>query len=444
MKAVILVPRRRDHGYRDQVWTWVRAWWEANLPELPVFEGHHEKGLFNRSAACNAAAAAATEAGPWDVALIIDADVICDPARVREAIELAFSEGNRMVLPFSRRHNLNPVGTRRIMAGEQGSWVRFVAKTYTQMCSSCVAVPRQLWDEVGGFDERFSGWGFEDNAFAAACETFGADMTKIEGELWHLFHPTAPEGKVGSPSFRANRSRADAYHAAIGKPDAMRALQRGDQPIDVPSRPHENIPRILHRVVPEVSPPESEEWWLRFGELHPDWTLLTHRDPLKPVDWPLTAHRWAACTSGAQLAGLVRLEALWRFGGVYVDADVEPHLSLEPLLPLRAFAAWEDAKVVPDAVLGAEPEHPAIRACLELALKRVSRGAWESGPGVTTAVLAGRPDVLLLPPGSFYPVHYRDPERDRKMAAGPTDPWTFALHHYAGSWLPKPAAEAVA
>ncbi|MGH7533990.1 MAG: galactosyltransferase-related protein, partial [Gemmatimonadales bacterium] len=326
-RGVILVPRRRDHGYRDEVWAWVRAWWERELPELPIFEGHHDDGLFNRSAACNAAAAAATAAGPWDVALLIDADVFCDPPRVREALVLAVGEGNRMVLPFTRRHNLNQPGTRRIMAGDRGSWVRYIAKTYREMCSSCIAIPRALWDQVGGFDERFQGWGFEDNAFAAACETFGTTLTKIDGELWHLFHPTALEGRPGTPSFRANRARADAYQAAIGNPDAIRSLQRGEEVLILAAQPNENIPRILHRVVPEISPPESELWWLQFAALHPDWTLMTHRDPLQPADWPLTARYWTKCRTGAQLAGLVRLEALWRWGGVYVDQDVEPYRS---------------------------------------------------------------------------------------------------------------------
>ena len=108
MKAVILVPRRADHGHRDKVWDWCRAWWERELPELEIVEGHHDAGLFNRSAAVNRAA---REAGAWDVAVIIDADVICDPGRVREAIEVAATEQNRLVLPFTRRHNLNPLGS---------------------------------------------------------------------------------------------------------------------------------------------------------------------------------------------------------------------------------------------------------------------------------------------------------------------------------------------
>lgn len=437
MKAVILVPRRDDHGHRDRVWGWVQTWWQEQLPELPIFEGHHTEGLFNRSAACNRAAA---KAGAWDVAVLIDSDVICDPAQVREAIELAAQWKDRLILPFSRRHNLTPRGTTRIMSGDRGSWQRYIGKTYTQMCSSVVVIPRQLWDTVGGFDERFAGWGFEDTAFACACETFGTTLHKLDGECWHLWHPTASEGRRDAPSFQSNRARREQYSASLGDKEAIRALQRGDYIVRPDARAHETIPRILHRVVPASTSEEAETWWDRFGALHPGWTLLTHRDPLDPADWPLTARSWKLCTSGAQFAGLIRLEALWRWGGIYIDSDVEPYRSFEPLLPLRAFAAWEDAKVVPDAVLGAEPEHPAIRACLTLALKRLRQGAWESGPGVTTTLLPGRSDVLLLPPGSFFPYHYHEKHRRHEDHAA-AQPWAFAAHHWAGSWLPAEVEE---
>ena len=87
-------------------------------------------------------------------------------------------------------------------------------------------------------------------------------------------------------------------------------------------------------------------------------------------------------------------------------------------------------------MLGARPEHPLIRSCLEAAVKAMKRGVWEAGPGVTTRILGAAKEALLLPPGSFYDVHYRDPDRDARMAEKPL-PWTFVRHHYWGSWLPE-------
>lgn len=208
------------------------------------------------------------------------------------------------------------------------------------------------------------------------------------------------------------------------------------------------IPRILHRVVPADTSDEVEGFWSGAFLLHPGWDLRTHRDPLNASAWPLTSPLWPLCTSGAQLAGLVRLEALWRFGGVYIDSDVELYRGLEPLLGLSAFAAWEDAETIPDAVLAAEPGHPAIRECIDLACDRLrsrsddwrsGSGAWATGPGVLTTLLPGRHDVTLLPPGSFYPYHYTERERrheDHRAA----QPWAFGAHHWAASWLTKEAA----
>jgi hypothetical protein len=438
MNTVILVPRRDDNGYRDELWSWTKAWWEREQSHMPIIEGYHTDGLFNRSAAVNTAARIA---GEWDVAVIIDADVTCSPDRVKEACERAYHDG-RMYLPHSTRYDLSRRSSEAIRRGqltesEDSAFLqRHAHRTYNvdnghPSVSSVVVVSRKQWDTIGGFDEQFRGWGFEDTAFAAAAETFGG-VVRMDGAVFHYWHPTAREGKRGTPSWSFNSARGQAYRSAIGNPAAIRSLQRSARPA---LSPHAGrIPRILHRVVPEQPNATADSWWARFEELHPDWELRTHRDPLDPKDWPLTRDHWDKCSNGAQFADLIRLEALITAGGVYVDQDVEPLRSLEPLLYVTMFAAWEDEKTVPNAVMGAVPDHPALHACLELMLSRLPGDTWQSGPGVMTSVLPGRPDVLLLPPGSFYPVHYNDPNRDTLLPAG-HPPWTFAVHHYWGSWL---------
>ena len=49
MNTVILVPRRDDNGYRDELWAWTKAWWEREQSHMPIIEGYHTEGLFNRS-----------------------------------------------------------------------------------------------------------------------------------------------------------------------------------------------------------------------------------------------------------------------------------------------------------------------------------------------------------------------------------------------------------
>jgi hypothetical protein len=189
---------------------------------------------------------------------------------------------------------------------------------------------------------------------------------------------------------------------------------------------------VFHRTVPADTSEQIEAWWSQLQALHSTWEFRTYREPIDPADWPLTGDMFARCANGAQKAGLIRLEALVTHGGVYVDSDVEPLRSFEPLLHSPAFAAWEDETTVPDAVLGAEANHPAFVAAIAKARAAIEGGAdaWHSGPGVTTELLPGRPDVLVLPPGAFYPYSYLQ----KHKSADEVGPWVFCKHHWQHSW----------
>jgi hypothetical protein len=432
VRVVVLVPRRDGFADRDRLWAFARTWWEHDQPDWEIVEGHHleHEGPFNRAMAINRAA---TAAGIFDVAVIIDSDVLCNPAAVRDAVALAHAS-DQMVLGYNERISLSKHGTGLVMDGYRGNWrkpsmIHGIAK---DACSSCVVVSRKLWDQVGGFDEEFKGWGWEDVAFRVACETAsGRKMAMITAECWHLHHVVSGGNNPLEDTFIQNRVRGERYRAAHWDLEAVQKVR--DNILDLPPS---TIPRILHRTVPENTTEEVERWWRGWELMHPGWELRTYRDPLDPEEWE-TSWIWPECETGAQLAGLIRLEALWRMGGVYVDSDVECFRSLESLLSNRGFAAWEDRNVIPDAVMGAEPGHPAVKAMLDLAQAAVQQhaGTWESGPGVLTHVLPGRTDWLLLPPGSFYPYHYSEKHNVPRDLRGKY-PWAFGAHHWAASWVP--------
>lgn len=437
MNIVILVPRRAGVAERDRLWEFARTWWQNDQPDWPIVEGHHALGPFNRAQAINVAAA---EADPdWDVALIIDADTLCDPHAARAAVDMAAAT-DQMVVAGDERIMLTRQGTAKIIAGtHQGSWrVRGTQdRVYTDSCSGAVAVSRKLWDSVGGFDPLFAGWGFEDIAFRIACETLsGKPMVKVSAAMYHLWHTTSHENNQRNDTYQANAARCERYKAAHRDPGALHVLLAEAAGV-ITAEPAElgpsRIPRIFHRTIPAETSDQVEHWWTHLQQLHPGWEFRTYREPIDPAEWPLTADLWARCQNGAQKAGLVRLEALVRDGGVYIDSDVEPVRSFEPLLQLQAFAAWEDQNVVPDAVLGAEPNHPAFVIALEKARAVIQGGgdAWHSGPGVTTEVLPGRGDVLVMPPGPFYPVHYLE---KNKLGSRNSAPWVFCEHKWAHSW----------
>lgn len=205
MKIVLLVPRRPDGGHRDRLWVFCRAAWEREFPDFEIHEGLHLDGPFNRSAAVNAAAAAA---GAWDLALVIDSDIVIDPELVRKGLDRAVATG-RVVLPFDRRMMVTEAGTALVLDGHVGSWVRFARlDRYRDHASSCVVVPRAAWDAVGGFDDRFVGWGGEDDAFWAACDAT-AGTERLPGQVWHLWHPSAAQ--THTPLYRRNLALLSRY-----------------------------------------------------------------------------------------------------------------------------------------------------------------------------------------------------------------------------------------
>lgn len=213
------------------------------------------------------------------------------------------------------------------------------------------------------------------------------------------------------------------------------------------------IPRRFIRTVPAEVPEVCDEWWIRFGELHPGWERRTVADPIDPADWPLLGHLHRHATSGAQLAGMVRLEAVYRWGGWYVDMDVEPIRSFAPLEALGdvVVIGTEDGLHLTDAVFGAPPRHPAIRAVIDhvaglydtaLAQGAPLPGAQATGPLATTVVLGRRAlppaglgdpgDVVVLPVEAFYPYSYL--ERHRSGEDFTAVDGCHAVHHWHFTW----------
>ncbi len=216
-----MTPRRPDRGRRDLLWAHVKAWWAENYPAWPIHEGLHlaDEGPFNRAAGINRAAA---QAGDWEIAVIVDGDVFASTTQIDAAVAHA-AETGRMTLAYTTYQALTKAMTERVLRGYRGDWSRGVELTMDTHVSSIVVVPRALWDEVGGFDERFIGWGAEDAAFSSTCRVLAGGIDRVPGTVWHLWHPYSPERSSKSPDRVAGKHLANRYFDAVD-PAAMRRL----------------------------------------------------------------------------------------------------------------------------------------------------------------------------------------------------------------------------
>ena len=217
VKAVILVPRRADGGRRDLLWEYTRAHWEAL--GWPIFVGTHDDGPFNAAAARNEAARLA---GDWEVAVFVDADsIMLDHEPVRKAVKIAAQSG-QFLRPYNRYWMTDAGGADAMMATGRRptSGVRILRGGDAH--GGVNIVPRRLWDDVGGYDERFRGWGSEDSAFEMACRTLGG-FHQLPGEVFHLWHPISADRSTGDPGFQANVALRHRYERAQ-RASSMRAL----------------------------------------------------------------------------------------------------------------------------------------------------------------------------------------------------------------------------
>ena len=199
------------------------------------------------------------------------------------------------------------------------------------------------------------------------------------------------------------------------------------------------IPKILHRCAFGTVPEKFDRFWAEWGELHPDWELMSWSGPLVADEWEL-GHQFERVHAFSELADLVSAEVVWKFGGVYVDWDTEPLKALDPIV--EAHGCWfgsEGAHWFSHGVYGATVEHPAMRAVVD-AMARVDfdRDPNETtGPHLLTQVLGGRPDVMLLPKDLFYPVDVNDQaeqEGKSREEIAARFPEAYTTHHWAHSW----------
>jgi hypothetical protein len=189
------------------------------------------------------------------------------------------------------------------------------------------------------------------------------------------------------------------------------------------------IPRLLHRTLPAEPRADVPPIWATVVANTQGWERRTYQSPRDPADWPMTGHLFGRCHDRAMESNLVRLEALWVHGGVYVDSDVSLVRPLEPLLAHGFFVGWEDGEWLGTAVLGAVAGHPATAAALDAMCAHVAAaGPRSTAPRVLTPILKGRVDVVRLPRETFYPVPYK--------GQGSTDgDGVFAVHHWHNSWM---------
>ncbi len=200
------------------------------------------------------------------------------------------------------------------------------------------------------------------------------------------------------------------------------------------------IPRKIHycwfggRPKPLIIQKCMESW----RRILPDYEVIEWNES----NFDLSRYSYAkvAYDSGkmAFVTDIVRLWALYHYGGVYLDGDVEILQPLDRFLKHRAFTGHEIDDLWLTAVLGAEPGHPWIG----MLLRHYEAAPFDCVPNTQVVTRLSRPllerevySFKYLRDGvAIYPVDTFCGYNHQELRPIVTEN-SYATHWFAGSWL---------
>ncbi|MGM0904664.1 MAG: galactosyltransferase-related protein [Bacillota bacterium] len=215
----ILIPFRSDNGPRDKAFRWVTRFYETVYSDAEICVGTCDTQFFSKSKAVNNAAKKATR----DIFIIADADMIYDPKCITESIMLL--KNHAWVIPYTRVLDISQHSTQRLLLTEPNWPIKLnvgSTKRPIRTFGGVNVVPRKNFDAVGGWDERFIGWGGADDAFCMALDTICGKHTRVNIDLFHLWHK--PTKAQGNPNYNSNYKLVQRYRQAYGKAKVMEKL----------------------------------------------------------------------------------------------------------------------------------------------------------------------------------------------------------------------------
>lgn len=216
-----------------------------------------------------------------------------------------------------------------------------------------------------------------------------------------------------------------------------------------------SIPKIIHYCWFGRKPkPELAEKCIRSWKKYcPDYEIIEwNEDNFEVAAAPAYVQQAYECKRWAFVSDYVRLLALTRMGGVYMDTDVEVIRSLDPYLKHEAFAGFEHPQRVQTGLLACRKDFPLFLDFLAY-YDTASFLRPDGTPDVTTnvEVLTNLclqrglvPDdsyqvidgLAIYPREVFCPVDY-DTKKLKKTRK------TVIIHWFSGSWHTEEELEAM-
>jgi GT2 family glycosyltransferase len=186
---------------------WILSRYECLMPEVQVILGRHnaDGNFFNRSLARNNG----VERSKREILLIADGDTIPEAESIRAGLDAL--ENAPWVIPYSKDQyfNIDIQSSDKILDGNPCSQIRnFTWDHQLLSWAGLLLIRREDFYKVGGYDERFVGWGHEDVAFRIKADHDLGKNVRSPGRALHLWHER-DDALFGTSEEIANRNLFD-------------------------------------------------------------------------------------------------------------------------------------------------------------------------------------------------------------------------------------------
>ncbi len=268
---------------------------------------------------------------------------------------------------------------------------------------------------------------------AYSSNRFCATAFDIDFDAAMNFHNSDPFNKKNHPIINFARRVYTNNHPTCTEPS--------EKPL---------IPKIIHLIWlgPKKPPAITATCLKSIKEYLPDWEVKLWRDDDVPPLKLVNKKYYDEETNFAAKSDILRYELLYRFGGVYIDVDIELIKCLDAFNHRYDFYAGLEASdseaFVGNSIIASAPGHPILKCAIDqIKDHRTELVDWKvverTGPKhFQQAVFEGgkicdQSKVMVFPKSFFYPINFS--KRHAKDFSDLIKQETCCIHYWAGSWI---------
>ncbi|MDE7472193.1 MAG: glycosyl transferase [Muribaculaceae bacterium] len=200
------------------------------------------------------------------------------------------------------------------------------------------------------------------------------------------------------------------------------------------------IPKIIHYCWfgGKEKPAEFHKWYKTWQSLLPDYKFMEWNEQNFDINYSNYSREAYLTHNYAHVSDVCRVYALYEYGGVYLDTDVEVIKSFDDFLPLEAFLGVEH-EFLGTGVMGSAPRQKWLEAFLGYYKNRHFINLWGHTvrtPNTKILTKTVLPEISIIDYPTIFPHDYFSGMIWETKEIIKTEN-TVSVHHFAASWRRK-------